>query len=99
VVAIGEHLVLERKEGATAVHEVEARQPVLERDLLRTQMLLDGDRVVGPALDRRVIRDEHALDTLDTADARHDPSTRRLVVVEAGGGQGGELQKCAAGVE
>ena len=55
VVAVGEHLVLHRQERAAGVDEVDARQPVLERDLLRAQVLLDRDRVVGAALDRRVV--------------------------------------------
>ncbi len=83
VVAIGEDLVLERQERAARVDEIEARQPVLERDLLRSQVLLDGHRVVGAALDRRVVRDDHRVDSLDATDAGHDSRTRRLVVVEA----------------
>ena len=45
VVAIGEDLVLHRQERAAGVDEVDARQPVLERDLLRAQVLLHGERV------------------------------------------------------
>ena len=58
---VREHLVLARQERAAGVDEVDARQPVLQRDLLRAQMLLDRDRVVGAAFDRRVVGDDHAL--------------------------------------
>ena len=58
VVAIGEDLGLERQEGAARVDEVEAREAVLARDLLRAQVLLHRQRVVGAALDRRVVRDD-----------------------------------------
>ena len=61
VVAVGEDLVLERQEGAARVDEVEAGEAVLERDLLRAEVLLDGHRVVGAALDRGVVGDDDAL--------------------------------------
>ena len=60
VIAVGEHLGLQRQERAARVDEVDAGQPVVERDLLRAQVLLDGDRVVGPALDGRVVGDDDA---------------------------------------
>ena len=61
VLAVGEDLGLQRQERAAGVDQVDARQPVLQRDLLRAQVLLDGHRVVGAALDRRVVGDDHAL--------------------------------------
>ena len=45
VIAVGEHLVLLGQERAPRVDEVDAGQPVLERDLLGAQVLLDGHRV------------------------------------------------------
>ncbi len=44
-------------------YQVDARKPVLSRDLLRPQMLLHGHRVVGAAFDGGVIRHYHALTT------------------------------------
>ena len=61
VVAVGEHLVLGGQEGAAGVDEVDARQPVLQRDLLGAQVLLDRHRVVRAALDGGVVGDDHAL--------------------------------------
>ena len=58
VVAVGEDLGLEGEERAAAVDEVDARQVVLEGDLLGAQVLLDRHRVVGAALDRRVVGDD-----------------------------------------
>ena len=40
---------------AAAVDEIDAGQPILERDLLRAQVLFDCERVVRPAFDRRVV--------------------------------------------
>ncbi len=83
VLAVGEDLGLHRQEGAAGVDEVDARQPVLERDLLGAEMLLDGDRIVGAALHRGVVRDDDHLAARHAADAGHDTRTRRLVVVHA----------------
>ena len=93
VVAVGEDLGLEREERAARVDEVEARQPVLARDLLRAQVLLHGERVVRAALHRRVVRDDHALAALDDADAGDDPGRRRVAVVELPGGERVQLEE------
>ena len=99
VVAVREDLGLERQERAAAVDEVEARQPVLERDLLGAQVLLDRHRVVGAALDRRVVGDDHAGRALDAADAGDDPGARRIVVVQAGRGERAQLEEGGARVD
>ena len=83
VVAVREDLGLERQERAAQIDQVDARQPVLEGDLLGPQVLLDGHRVVGAALDRGVVGDDHAGGPLDATDAGDDPGARRLVVVQA----------------
>ena len=70
VLAVGEDVGLQGEEGAARVDEVDARQVVLARHLLRAQVLLHGEREVGPALHRRVVGHEHALPPLDDADAR-----------------------------
>ena len=93
VVAIGEDLRLERQEGAARVDEVDARQPVLEGDLLGPEVLLDRHRVVGAALDRGVVGDDDAGRPLDPADPGDDPGAGRVVVVEAGGGQRAQLEE------
>ena len=81
VIAVGEDLRLQRQERAAGVDQVDARQPVLEGDLLRAQVLLDGDRVVGAALHRRVVGDDQHFAARDAADAGDEPGARRLVVV------------------
>ena len=47
VLLVGEDLVLEGQEDAGRVDQVDDRQPVLERDLLRPQHLLAGQREPG----------------------------------------------------
>ena len=99
VVAVGEHLVLARQIGAAGIDQIDARQPVLPRDVLRAQVLLDRDRVVGAALDRGVVGDDHALAAHDPADAGDDPGARHLVVVHAVRGELRQLQKRRPRVE
>ena len=105
VLAVGEDLVLHRQERAAGVDEVDARQVVVGRDGLRAQVLLDGHRVVGAALDGRVVGDDHALAAADPADAGDDAGARHGLAggvrgaVHPGRGQRAELEERAARVE
>ncbi len=99
VVAVGEHLVLQRQERAARVHQVDAGQAVLERDLLRAQVLLDRDRVVGAALDGGVVGDDDALAPGDAADAGDEPRRRHGLVVDPVRGELAQLEKRRADVE
>ena len=99
VLAVGEHLVLLRQERPAGVHEVDAGQAVLQRHLLRAQVLLHRHRVVRAALDGGVVRDDHAGPAGDPPDAGDDPGTRRRVVVHPVGGQRGELEERRRRVE
>ena len=70
VIAVRKDLVLHRQERAAGVDEIDARQAILERDLLRAQVLLHRQRVIGAAFDGRVVRDDHAADAANGADCR-----------------------------
>ena len=83
VIAVGEHVDLVRQVGAARVDEIDARQAVLARDLLRPHVLLHGERIVGAALDRRVVADDDALATGDAPDAGDDARRRDVVAVHA----------------
>ena len=72
VVAVGEDLGLQRQERAARVDEVDAGQAVLQRDLLRAQVLLHRHREVGAALHRGVVGDDHHFASRHAADAGHD---------------------------
>ena len=93
MVTIREDVGLHRQERPARVDEVDARQPVLERNLLRPQVLLDGEGVVRAALDRRVVGDDHAGSPLDDADTRDDPGGRHDAVVLLPRGEGTELEE------
>src|SRR5437773_6698075 len=62
-------------------------------------MLLHREGVIGPALHRRVVRDDHALVPADAADPGDHPGAGRLVVVHAEGCERGELEECGARVK
>ena len=99
MVAVGKDLVLQREERAAGVDEVEAGEAVLLGDLLRAQVLLDGQREVGAALHGRVVGDDHALASLDDADPGDDAGGRGLSLVHVPGGQGVQLEEGAARVD
>jgi hypothetical protein len=93
VLAVGEHVVLLGQERATRVDEVDARELVVERDLLRPQVLLHRDRVVGAALDRGVVGDDHAAPARHHADPGDDARGRRVAAVHAVRGERGQLEE------
>ena len=76
MIAIGEDLRLEREKRAARIDQVDARQPVFERDLLGADVLLHGDRVVGAALHRRVVGDDDDFTARDAPDAGHQAGRR-----------------------
>ena len=79
VVPVRKNLILIGQVGPTGIDQVNTGQPVLLRDLLGPQVFLDGHRVIGATLDRRIIADNHAIDTADTPDTGHDARTRSTV--------------------
>ncbi len=99
VLAVGEHLVLQRQERAAGVDERDHRQAVLEGDLLRAEVLLHRHRVVGAALDGGVVADDHHVAALDEADARDEPGAGGVAVVQVVRGQRCDLEERAAVVE
>ncbi len=99
VLPIREHLILSGKIGATALDEVDAREAVLRRDLLRPQMLFDRDGVVGTPLHRRVVRNDDAFPATDAPDASNDASTGDVSTVKTVRSQLAHLQKGTPGVQ
>ena len=99
VVAVREDVRLERQEGTAAVDEIDARQPVLERDVLRPEVFLDGHRVIRAALDRGVVGDDDAGRVLHPADPGDDAGSRRVVVVQAVRGERAQLEEGRTRIE
>ena len=99
MIAIGEHLRLERQVRAAGIDQVDAGQAVLQRNLLRAHVLLHRHGKVRPALHGGVVGDDHHLAARDAADAGDDARRRRIVVVHVGSGQRGQLEKGRAGIQ
>ena len=99
VIAIGEDAVLHGQEGAAGIHQVDAGQAILERDFLRSKMLLDADGVVGAAFHGRVVGHDHAGLARDLADAGNETRTGNPVVVELVAGELTHFEKRRARIE
>ena len=99
MIAVGKDLVLHGQEGAAGIDQIDAGQVVLLGDFLRAQMLFHGQRIIGSALHRGVIGDDHALDARDAADACDDAGARRVVAIKAMGGELADFEKSRAGIE
>ncbi len=99
MVAVGEDVGLVRQVRAAAIDEIDAGQPVLLRDLLRPQVLLHRDRIIGAALDRRVVADDDAFAARHAADAGDDPGAVDVALVHAIGGERRELEERRAGID
>ena len=94
----GKNLGLQRQEGPARVHQVDAGQPVFQGDFLGAQVFLHRNRVVGTALDGRVVGRHHHFPAVNHADARDDSSRLYLVFVHPQPGQGTEFQERGVGI-
>jgi hypothetical protein len=93
VLAIRKHLVLHGQERAAGVHQVDARQAVLQRDLLRAQVLLHGDGEVRAALHRGVVGDDDDRHAANAPDAGDEPGAGRLSLVHVARGEARQLEE------
>ena len=75
VIAVWKHFVLVGQIGTARIDQVNAGQVVLLRHFLRPQMLLDGHGVIGAALHGGVVAHNHAVHTIDAANAGNHART------------------------
>ena len=99
MLAVGKHVGLVRQVGAAGIDQIDARQPVLARDLLGAQMLLHRHRIIGAALDGGIVADDDAFAAGDAADAGDDAGAVDGVLVHAVGGERREFEERRAGIE
>mmetsp|Transcript_36375 Transcript_36375/g.91400 ORF Transcript_36375/g.91400 Transcript_36375/m.91400 type:complete len:593 (-) Transcript_36375:82-1860(-) len=100
VVAVREHLRLAREVGAARINHIDARQMALLSNLLQPQVLLDGDGVVGAALDGGVVGHHRHHLPLHPADPRHHTTRgHRLLTIQTLARQLRQLQEGRPGVQ
>ncbi len=99
VLAVGEHFVLAWQVGAARVHQVDARQAVLQGDGLRTQVLLHRQRVVGTAFYRGVVGHDHAFHAFDAADAGDHARSGHVFAIYLMGSQLADFEERRARVQ
>ena len=96
---VGKDLVLLRQEGAAGIHHVNAGQIVLPRDILGAKMLLHGHRIIGAALDGRIVGDDHAFAPRYPSHPGDDAGRMHVAAIEAVGRQRRQLEKRRAGID
>ena len=72
---------------------------VLLGNFLRAEMLLDRQRIIGAALHRRVVADDHHLAARDAADARDQARAGDFAFVQVERRELADLEKRRAGIE
>ena len=85
--------------GAAGLHHGDAGQPVLPGKSLGPDMLLAGDAVIGAALHRGIIGDDHAGAARHHADAGDDAAAGRHPLIHAFAGELAQFEKGRAGVQ
>jgi hypothetical protein len=96
---VRKNLFLLRQKRAAGIDHVDAGQPVLACDILRTQVLLHGQRIIRAALDGRIVGDDDALTAGDAADASDDACRMHVAAIEAEGCERREFEKGGAGID
>ena len=99
VVAVWKHFVLVGQIGAARVHQINAGQMVLRRNLLRAQMLFNRHRVISAAFDRCVIAHHHTVHATDPPDPGNQARAGCIVVVHVECGQLPDLKKRRARIK
>ena len=99
VIAVREDLILQRQERAAGIDQIDARQAIVARDLLRPQVLLHRDGIIGATLDCGVVGDDHAIAPAHLADAGDDAGRCDVAAIHVVRRQRRQLQERAAGIE
>ena len=99
MVPIWKYFGLQRQECAARIHQINAGQQVLQRDLLGTEVLFNGDGKVGAPFHRGVVCHDHHLFAVNAPYAGDDSPAWALVFIHPPSGQGAELQEWGAWVQ
>ena len=87
MIPVRKDLILIGQIRSARIHEIDTGQPVFARDLLSPQVFFDCDRIVGPALDRRIVTNNNTVAPGNTTDTGDQASRGRLPLIHAMGRQ------------
>ena len=93
VLAVWKEFILQRQKAAPRIDQIDAGQPVLRSDLLRSKMFLHSERKVCAPLYRRVVRDNDAFNAANSTDPRNDAGARGPVVIDSQSRKGRDFEK------
>src|SRR5579885_3210323 len=96
---VREHLALAREVRAAAIDEINARKIILPRNLLRAQMLLDGERIISAAFHGRVIGNDDAFLAADPSNTADQSGRREIILINLITRKLRELQKGCTRIE
>ncbi len=99
MIAVGKHFVLIGQVRAAGIHEVNTGQAVLGGNLLRAQMFLHRQRIIGAALHGRIIGDDYTFSARDPADAGDNAGGRNRFVINLVSCKLREFEEWTAGIE
>ena len=99
VFPVGKDFILHGQIGAAGIGEIYAGKVVFERDLLGAQVLLDRERIVGAALDRGVVGDNHAFRSVNPPDAADQTRRGHRMIVDFVGGELADFEERGAGID
>src|SRR5271156_2527813 len=98
-IAIGEDVGLQREKAARTIAQVNDRQPVLDRDVERTNNLLYRQWIPSSALHACVVGMDDDFTAVDDANAADDAGAGYFAAIFAVGGKRGEFKKRRARIE
>ena len=101
IVCVREHVFLERQENAGRVHQVNRRDAIVDRDVLRPDHFLRRHGKKGAGFHRRVVGDDHHQSAENAAQARDGPRRGRAapLFVHLVRGVEPEFEELAPGVD
>jgi hypothetical protein len=81
VIAVRKNFGLQRQKRAARVDQIDARKAILESNLLRPYMLLDGHGVIRAAFDSGIVGHDQNLSPRNSTDASDETCAGGLVVI------------------
>ena len=97
VVGVGKNIFLQRQEHARGIHQIDGRNTVFDRDVLRANYLLRGHREKRTGFYGGIVHDQHDETSMDSGQSGDHASGRggSPLFIHAVGSKGSEFKKCS----